>query len=457
MQYVIFGASKLGAYAVDFLGHPRVKGFIDNYKAGTEYCGKAVMDFNALLHMDFEETVVVIASEYRWMEIEKQLRENQITRYFIFDERHWGLWTQTLPNYYLNKQFESVSYNRLLAAHDVSGYKRIAILGANELMPYLISEIAFQNRIENICEVISFDDSEYQTVGVPCLKWEDANRDFDCLIVNCLRCQPGLDEMLDQVDDDVDVIDLYDADYVEPAFRHPELIKYKDIHKGKRIFIIGNGPSLRVEDLDTLHRNGEICIAANKIYKIYDKTKWRADYIGMYDQNVVEDCAEDFDKIPGTLFVGDSYHHERPERKSENVQYFHCINSNRVYMPNGPKFSEDMCYGCYEGYTITYTFGIQFAVYTGAKEIYLLGCDQNFVADPTAEGSHFIKDYFTEEQKARYRQYDSPIQQSARAYVYAKRHLEKRGIKIWNATRGGKLETFDRVNFDNLFNGETIQ
>ncbi|MCM1100969.1 MAG: DUF115 domain-containing protein [Acetatifactor muris] len=453
MQYIIFGAAKTGSFALDFLGHPRVKCFLDNYKAGTEYCDKEVIDFETFLGMDRDEIIVVIAAEARWAEMAEMLEEQHFNRYFRFVEDHLGLWTQMLPSYYLNKQFELVSYNRLLAAHDVSGYKRIAILGANELTPYLISEIAFQNRIGNICQVISFDDSEYQTVGVPCLKWEVADKNFDCLIVNCLRCQPGLDEMLDQVDD-VDVIDLYDADYVEPAFRHPELIKYKDIHKGKRIFVIGNGPSLRVEDLDTLHRNREICIAANKIYKIYDRTKWRADYIGMYDQNIVEDCERDFGKIPGTLFVGDSYHHERPERKSENVQYFHCINSNRTYIPNGPKFSEDMCYGFYDGYTVTYTFGIQFASYVGAKEIYLLGCDHNFTVDHTAEGNHFIKDYFSDEQRARYRKYDIPMEEASMAYFYAGEYLKKRGIRIFNATRGGALEVFERVDFDSLFSNE---
>ena len=37
------------------------------------------------------------------------------------------------------------------------------------------------------------------------------------------------------------------------------------------------------------------------------------------------------------------------------------------------------------------------------------------------------------------------------AYKGAKIYAEKHGITILNATRGGRLEVFDRVDFDNLF------
>ena len=39
-----------------------------------------------------------------------------------------------------------------------------------------------------------------------------------------------------------------------------ELKKLKDLYAGKRCFIIGNGPSLRKEDLESL--KDEVCIAS---------------------------------------------------------------------------------------------------------------------------------------------------------------------------------------------------
>ena len=55
----------------------------------------------------------------------------------------------------------------------------------------------------------------------------------------------------------------------------------KDIHKGKRGFVIGNGPSLKIEDLDNL--NNEITIASNKIYLAFEETKWRPKFYTVAD------------------------------------------------------------------------------------------------------------------------------------------------------------------------------
>ena len=48
-----------------------------------------------------------------------------------------------------------------------------------------------------------------------------------------------------------------------------ELKSLHNIHRGKRGFIICNGPSLRSEDLDMIYSNDEISIASNKIDKIF--------------------------------------------------------------------------------------------------------------------------------------------------------------------------------------------
>jgi hypothetical protein len=44
-----------------------------------------------------------------------------------------------------------------------------------------------------------------------------------------------------------------------------------------RVWVIGNGPSLKAEDLTKLHELGETCIAVNRIHLIYDQTPWRPD------------------------------------------------------------------------------------------------------------------------------------------------------------------------------------
>ncbi|MBQ4379398.1 MAG: hypothetical protein II821_09430 [Treponema sp.] len=37
------------------------------------------------------------------------------------------------------------------------------------------------------------------------------------------------------------------------------------------------------------------------------------------------------------------------------------------------------------------------------------------------------------------------------AFFAAKRYADEHGVRILNATRGGKIEVFERVDFDSLF------
>ena len=62
--------------------------------------------------------------------------------------------------------------------------------------------------------------------------------------------------------------------------------KFKDKHKNKRVFIIGNGPSLKDTNLNLL--KNEISIAMNRVSLIYEKNKdWKPTYYLFTSTNVV--------------------------------------------------------------------------------------------------------------------------------------------------------------------------
>ena len=42
------------------------------------------------------------------------------------------------------------------------------------------------------------------------------------------------------------------------------------------------------------------------------------------------------------------------------------------------------------------------------------------------------------------------------AYRKAKKYADAHGVKILNASRGGMLEEFERVNFDDIFKEKTL-
>ena len=95
---------------------------------------------------------------------------------------------------------------------------------------------------------------------------------------------------------------------------------------------------------------------------------------------------------------------------------------------------------------VTYD-AIQIAVYLGFKEIYLLGVDFSFCKDYKDKSNHFVENYYNKNSKTTVVTENEQL----KAYQKAKQYAETHGIKIYNATRGGKLEVFERVDFDSLF------
>ncbi|MBO7254734.1 MAG: hypothetical protein J6V36_05480, partial [Clostridia bacterium] len=57
-----------------------------------------------------------------------------------------------------------------------------------------------------------------------------------------------------------------------------KLAKLKDSHKGERCFIIGNGPSLSVNDLNKIYEKNIPTFSTNRIFKLFEKTDWRPTY-----------------------------------------------------------------------------------------------------------------------------------------------------------------------------------
>ncbi len=75
------------------------------------------------------------------------------------------------------------------------------------------------------------------------------------------------------------------------------LSSLKDRHKGEKCFIIGNGPSLRAEDLQKLYEKEIISFATNRIFHIFDQTEWRPDYYVSEDVDVLRSVTEEVKKI----------------------------------------------------------------------------------------------------------------------------------------------------------------
>ncbi|MFI3163959.1 MAG: 6-hydroxymethylpterin diphosphokinase MptE-like protein [Bacillota bacterium] len=227
-----------------------------------------------------------------------------------------------------------------------------------------------------------------------------------------------------------------------------ELIK--ESFKGKRCIIIGNGPSLTIGDLEKVQT--EITFASNKIFDVFNQTSWRPNYYAIFDYVLPKNKNV---QSKASLFGCDMKFFKRQSYLyAKNIKGNNCyINTwvNNKYLKN-PKFSDDLLSGIYGLGTVTYVL-IQIAAYMGFTEIYLIGVDNQYSHMTTKDGqvveNHGAKSYFVNSEDSDKR-VPAAIWEMDIAYMSAKNFCDKNGIKIFNATRGGNLEVFDRVYLDDI-------
>lgn len=225
----------------------------------------------------------------------------------------------------------------------------------------------------------------------------------------------------------------------------------KNICKGKRCFIIGNGPSLTIDDLNCL--KNEDTFGVNRIFKIFNQTDWRPTYYCTQDSRMLEEIYKDLEPLCDICkYVILNSSVKRLMNGLERENLFYLFLNIKPYNNQLPEFSEDICEGVIEGSTVTYAC-IQLAVYMGYTEIYLLGIDHNYSFTACEDGSATQDDPSKNYMKGLEGNlvFAPQLDKSTLAYRKAALVCKKKNVVIKNATRGGKLEEFERVNFDDLF------
>lgn len=452
MDYIIFGAGVYGKSAMGYLGRDRCSYFADNYNYGMQIDGIEVLPFEEMLLLS-GEYIYVIAMERHYEEVEGQLISNGIKRYFIYNLNVPLDILQYYPFYRVNGRMEPMPYLISLACYEIYKYHNIYIYGSNEYLPYLISEIAFQNEWNNINGIVS--KKNINTMGIPVVSFEEAFKNADCLVIVSKREEDDIREFLDETDHTFQVVDLFHTDQFLPIYQYPNLARFKDIHKGKRCFIIGNGPSLTIEDLEILHQNEEICFGSNMICRVYPKTNWRPKYYAIIDWLAIKNCLSVIAKESSTeVFVSDLRIHRPVKYMPSNVHLLHMPEDIPLY-EGYPGFSDNITECVYHGGSVSYGISLQVAAYMGFTEIYLLGTDNNYIKSSFVDGNHFIDNYYNLEEKNELARKDTTAEVArdyiTRSFIKAEKYSRRHGFRIYNATRGGMLEVFERVDFDSLF------
>jgi len=239
------------------------------------------------------------------------------------------------------------------------------------------------------------------------------------------------------------------------AYLHPwrresirRLDALKDIHKGKRAFIIGNGPSLRQTDLSKL-RN-EFTFGMNRIYLLFPELGFHTTFFVSINDLVIEQFADEILAQPMPKFLAwRSHRHFLPTLQLANLPTF-------IYTSyTGPRFSPDVRGRVWEGATVT-NVALQLAFHMGFEKVILIGVDHNFASKGDAnktvisqgdDPNHFAPNYFGKGAKWQLPDLDT----SEIGYTFAREAYRKAGREVIDATVGGKLTIFPKVDYNSLF------
>ncbi len=226
------------------------------------------------------------------------------------------------------------------------------------------------------------------------------------------------------------------------------LAEYQDIHKGKRCFVIGNGPSLKNTDMSCL--KNEYSIGLNRVYLMFPELGFMTSYLVVINNLVIEQFYANILDLPIPKFFSWHSRHLLPrDVPHERLPIF--LHSTYT----GPTFARDVRQRLWEGATVTYA-ALQLAYFMGFETIILIGVDHNFVtqgkpnATVTSAGddpNHFNPAYFG--QGVRWQLPD--LETSERAYRMAQDAYEQAGRRILDATVGGKLTVFPKVTYQDMF------
>jgi hypothetical protein len=233
------------------------------------------------------------------------------------------------------------------------------------------------------------------------------------------------------------------------GWRWPENVRqletYRNAHAGKRAFIIGNGPSLRQMDLRLL--KNEITFGLNRIYLAFPEWGFTTRYLVSVNDLVLEQCAADMKAL------------ELPKFVTWRARHWLAGDAHTRYLDTdftGPEnFSGEATGRLFEGFTVTYV-ALQLAFFMGVEEAILIGVDHNFVTQGqpnlavVSQGddpNHFTPNYFG----AGFKWQLPDLAGSERAYLLARQAYAQAGRRILDATVGGKLTIYPKVDYTALF------
>jgi len=242
---------------------------------------------------------------------------------------------------------------------------------------------------------------------------------------------------------------------------------FRNRHKGQRCFVIGNGPSLKTQDLSLLAR--EITFVMSGFWKHPIVKQWQPTYYVLADsvffdgsQPMQKFFADLHSSIHSTTFFMPLNAREVIQRVSllplEQTYFVAFHGSPEIGWWGRPDFARHV-----PGVISVSQLAIMAAMYMGCSPIYLLGLDHDWLAHRGMD-MHFYEGKTVENHPRAHGDlgqisYKLDMEAQLRlwyAYEAMQKVANAEGIRIVNATNGGFLDVFERADYGSLFPAASV-
>jgi hypothetical protein len=185
----------------------------------------------------------------------------------------------------------------------------------------------------------------------------------------------------------------------------------------------------------------------NRFYLAFPELGFQTSYFVSVNTLVIEQCWQDLLQLRMPRFLSWRSRNCFREKPPAEVMFLHTTYT-------GAGFSRDVRGRLWEGATVTFV-ALQLAYYMGFEEVILVGVDHSFsaqgkpnqtVVSQGDDADHFDKGYFGKG----FRWQLPDLDTSEQGYRMARKIFTAAGRRVLDATVGGKLEVFPKVEFDKV-------
>lgn len=240
--------------------------------------------------------------------------------------------------------------------------------------------------------------------------------------------------------------------------------RYRDIHKGERVFLIANGPSLSRTNLNLL--KNETTIAMNRVSLIYDQNpEWKPTYYLFSSTNVKhpvwgsswgESIERSVSEKRTTSFIARIFKDWiDPWDEYSHVNWFDSMSEKK---PNVDGTISETCFSTdiverIDKSGTSMNLALQLSYHMGFAEIIIVGADLSFTADrgSTNDPNHFDPSYRADIAPEKVYKINN---QMRNVHSLAKKKLLEKdpSIKMFNASLETVLDVYPVIDYEKFVN-----